>query len=175
MTQLLNIEPTQKALEESCTRRMEELEAQLQSAGNAKDTIAKVEEEFRTFRELMYSMLGLLRRQIRECSGAIDGIETKHRRKSMLFMGVPESEGEDSSKIILDITQNKLQLKDHSADSLTCHRLGASNKEYNRSILVRFRSTELRTSVWMMKTALKGSAISLREFLTKARQTAFAR
>lgn len=91
-------------------------------------------------------------------SGAIDAIETRHHRKSILFMGVPV---EDSSKISLYNMQNKLQLKDQFADSFTiCHRLGASNNEHNRPVLARFHSTELRTSVWRMKTTLKGSAIS---------------
>lgn len=42
------------------------LEAQIQSAGHAKDTVAKVTEEFRTYRELVFFTLGLLQQQVSE-------------------------------------------------------------------------------------------------------------
>lgn len=176
MPQLDNIEAAQKSLEECFTKRMEQLESQLHCTGPSKDTVSKVAEEFRTFRELMYSMLGLLRRQITQCSQAVDALETRHRRKALLLMGVAESDSENCSLVVLDIIKDKLHLKGYTEESFTiCHRLGPRNKDHHRPILVRFRSTELRTSIWRAKTALKGSSISIREFLTKIRQTVFTK
>lgn len=176
MTQLVNVEAAQRSLEECFTKRMAELESQLQCTSASKDTVARVAEEFRTFRELMFSMLGLLRKQISECAQAIDAMDTRHRRKALLLMGVVESKGEDCGKVTLDIINNRLQLRTYSAESLTvCHRLGTPNTDHHRPILVRFGSLELRSAVWRAKTALKGAAVSIREFLTKTRQTVFAK
>ncbi|XP_075990299.1 uncharacterized protein LOC142985945 [Anticarsia gemmatalis] len=86
-------------LEESFSKRMAELEAQLQT-GAAKDKVAKVAEEFRTFRELMFGVLGLLRQQISECARMVDSIETRHRRKDLLFLGIPESAKVDQQYIV---------------------------------------------------------------------------
>lgn len=176
MSQLDNIESAQRSLEESFNRRMAELEAQLNSGGPAKDTVARVAEEFRTFRELIFNMLGLLRRQITECHQLIDTMESRHRRKSLIFMGLPESEGENCSSTILQVVQDRLGVKNISGPDLTiCHRIGAPNKDRHRPILVRFSRFDLRTAVWRVKTSLRGSSISIREFLTKARQTVFSK
>lgn len=65
------------------------------------------------------------------------------------------------------------KLEGVNPDSLErCHRLG-SKKDAARPILVRFSSIQLRARAWKAKTMLKGSKITLTEFLTKARQDLF--
>ncbi|KAJ8708916.1 hypothetical protein PYW07_013520 [Mythimna separata] len=170
MSQLDSIQTAQKDLEECVTKRMDELEAQIRCAGPAKDTVAKVAEEFRTFRELIFKMLGLLRKQIAECSRAIDGLETRTRRKALLFTGFAEADKEDCRALVLDIVHKRMALPDISSSSIiTCHRLGVASKGTTRSrpILVRFSS--------MAKSGLKGSAVAVKEFLTRTRQTVFSR
>lgn len=176
MSQLAEILSAQKSLEESFTRKMEALEAQIQCAGPAKDTVARVAEEFRTFRELIFGMLGLLRTQISECVKQVDGLETRHRRKALIFQGVAEVDSEDSAAVVLDVITNKLGLKNFSTSSIrVCHRLGAANKEHHRPILVRFSTYEDKSVVWKAKTRLKGTPISVKEFLTRVRQSVFVR
>lgn len=176
MSQLAEVLSAQKCLEDTFTRKMEALEAQIQCAGPAKDTVARVAEEFRTFRELVFSMLGLLRTQIGECAKHLDGLETRHRRKALIFQGVAEVDHEDSTAVILDVISNKLALKNLSVSSIkVCHRLGAANKEHHRPILVRFSSYEDKSVVWKAKTRLKGTSISVKEFLTKVRQSIFGK
>lgn len=175
MSQLADIRVAQSNLEESFSKRMAELEAQLQTGGNSKETVARVSEEFRAFRELMFTMLGLLRKQIIECAKMVDVIETRHRRKALLLLGVPEVIKEDCSKTLLNILNQRMGLKDITTSNVTsCYRIGSSSKDRRRPILVRFTTAETRAAVWKTKTTLKGSGITVREFLTRTRQTAFS-
>ena len=176
MSQFEEILTAQKTLEDGFIRKMGELEAQIQCAGPAKDTVARVAEEFRSFRELIFSMLSLLRKQISECARQVDGLETRHRRKALIFQGVAETEGEDSSAVILEVIHKKLALKTVTASSFkACHRLGVSNKDHQRPILVKFSNYDDRSAVWRAKTGLKGTSIAVKEFLTKTRQSVFAK
>ncbi|CAH2064465.1 unnamed protein product, partial [Iphiclides podalirius] len=59
---------TQNRLEENITKKFNDLQAQISNAGSSKDTVSKVAEELRRFREIIFGILGLLRQQIRECS-----------------------------------------------------------------------------------------------------------
>lgn len=176
MSQLEDIQMAQKNLEEHFTKKMEELQVQLQCSSTSKDTVAKVAEEFRTFRELIYTMLGLLRNQINECTRAVDSMETRHRRKALIFLGVAETENENCSEVISHIINNKLSLKHMPPGAINVsHRLGSTRGDRPRPILVRFLNADVRASVWKAKTLLKGSSISLREFLTKIRQQVFGK
>lgn len=176
MSQLAEVLTAQKTLEECFIKKMEDLEAQIQSAGPVKDTVAKVADEFRTFRELVFSMLGLLRQQIGECLKQVDILETRNRRKTLIFLGVEEVDKEDSTAVALRIINNQLNLKNITAPSIkVCHRLGSSNNDHQRPILVKFSSVDNKYAVWKAKTALKGSPITVKEFLTKPRQSIFAK
>ena len=53
-----------------------------------------------------------------------------------------------------------------------CHRLGSSRQKA-RPILVRFFDMEHRQLVWDSKKALKGTGITISEFLTQARHRVF--
>ncbi|KAJ8728175.1 hypothetical protein PYW08_016560 [Mythimna loreyi] len=177
MSTLDDIQSAQKNLEECFLKKMEQLEAQIQCAGPAKDTVAKIRDEFRSFRELIFGMLGLLRKQITECSRVVDGLETRTRRKALIFTGFAEAEKEDCRALVLDTVRNKLALPDITASSIKqCHRLGASSKGSTRSrpILVRFTNVDHKSAVWKAKSALKGSAITVKEFLTPVRQAVFS-
>ncbi|KAL4719330.1 hypothetical protein ACJJTC_001680 [Scirpophaga incertulas] len=98
MAHLEGILEGQKSLEEKVNKKMEELQQQLLNAGPHKDTVAKVAEEFRTFRELIFNMIGLLRNQIEECVKHIELFENRHRQKALVFMGIPEVERESCSR-----------------------------------------------------------------------------
>ncbi|KAJ8714527.1 hypothetical protein PYW07_002752 [Mythimna separata] len=178
MSTLDDIQSAQKNLEEYFIKKMDELEAQVQSAGPAKDSVAKIREEFRSFRELMFGLLGLLRKQISECSRTVDGLETRTRRKALIFTGFAESDKEDCKTLVLDLLHNKLALHDITAPAIkVCHRLGAANSGPTRSrpILVRFSIVDHKFAVWKAKSKLKGSTITVKEFLSRVRQTVFGK
>ncbi|XP_041988406.1 uncharacterized protein LOC121739879 [Aricia agestis] len=180
MSQLDDIQKAQQSLEECVMKKMEELQAQLQGGAAAKDTVAKVAEEFRTFRELTFSMLSLLRKQIAECSKAADIMETRDRRKFLLLTGVPEQSGENCLSLVLDIVHHKLAMKDITAASIkVCHRLGSQSNpsipHKCRPLLVKFSTIDIKAAIFRAKTKLKGTPFSLREFLTKVRQSVFSK
>ncbi|KAJ8730405.1 hypothetical protein PYW07_017443 [Mythimna separata] len=176
MSQLDEVVSAQKTLEDCVLRKMEELESQIQSAGPAKDTVARVADEFRTFRELVFSMFKLLRSQISECAKQVDGLETRHRRKALVFQGIAEVDGENASAVVLDVINKRLVSNSLPASSIkACHRLGVAGKAHHRPILVRFSSYEDKSAVWKAKKGLKGTSISVKEFLTKTRQTIFGK
>lgn len=177
MSQLDAIETAQNNLEEFIINRMAALESQLQAGpSQVKDTVAKVAEEFRTFRELVFSMFKLIRQQISECKQSIDVIETRHRRKALIFLGIKETDNENCSTVLLDLVHSKMALKEVSvADFSVCHRLGAVTRDRNRPILVRFNKIDVRAAVWREKSKLKGSPASVKEFLTKSRQMVFSK
>ncbi|KAL4721190.1 hypothetical protein ACJJTC_000140 [Scirpophaga incertulas] len=97
---------------------MSELEAQIQGAGEAKDTVSKVADEFRTFRELIFNVLGILRKQINECSNIVDNLEMRSRRKALIFLGVKECETEDCKALVLNTLLNTMGLKDIASNSI---------------------------------------------------------
>ncbi|CAH2049527.1 unnamed protein product, partial [Iphiclides podalirius] len=176
MSNLSEIINTQNKLEESISKRFDDLQAQITNAGSSKDTVAKVAEELRNFRELIFGILSLLRQQIRECARQVDDMDTRSRRKALIISGLPEKDNEDCSQLILDVFNKKMGLNNLSNSSIkVCHRLGAPSKDHHRPILVRFTSLDTRTVVWKAKTKLKGSSIALKEFLTRIRQAVFAK
>ncbi|XP_022828172.1 uncharacterized protein LOC111357627 [Spodoptera litura] len=180
MSQIDEVLSTQKSLErrfspleEMFAEGMEAVQAQIDAAGPGKDTIATVAEEFRTFRVIMYKLLGLLRRDITECSWQIDEIRTRSRRKALIFQGIPEKEGENCKSIAIDVTNTKMGLNLTTSSIKVCHRLGQSNTDHHRPLLVRFAS--VKSSVWRAKTRLRGTEIAIKEFLTKERQAVFVK
>lgn len=64
MSNLSEIITTQNKLEESITKRLDDLQAQISNAGSSKDTVAKVGEELRNFRDIIFGILSLLRQQM---------------------------------------------------------------------------------------------------------------
>lgn len=172
---LAEIKMAQDTLEERFSTKIAELEAQVHSSSSTKETVAKVAEELRAFKELMFTLLKMLRLQITEYSNTIDAMETRHRRKALLFLGIAEAEKEDCAAVVLS-TIHKMDLKHISgADITVCHRLGAAGNEHHRPILVRFSRLDVRSVVWRAKAKLKGSSVSVRDFLTKQRQSVFSK
>ncbi|CAH1647340.1 unnamed protein product [Spodoptera littoralis] len=162
-------------MEERLLARMNEINEQIKAAGPGKDTVAKIAKEFRVFRVLVYKILGTLRRQISECCKCSDEQETRHRRKDLVFMGIPKVKDEDCSKVVLEIINTRLQLNLPLSAIKASRRLGASTKDLPRPILVRFTTIGNKALVWRAKTGLRGSKISAREFLTRSRQELFVK
>lgn len=176
MSNLADIINTQNKLEENIAKKFDDLQAQITNAGSSKDTVAKVGEELRNFREIIFGILSLLRQQIRDCAKQVDDLETRNRRKALIVSGIAEKENEDCTQMVLDIFHGKLGLNDISKSSIkVCHRLGTLNKQHHRPILVRFTSMDIKSVVWKTKSKLKGSSVSFKEFLTRSRQTVFGK
>ncbi|XP_060806361.1 uncharacterized protein LOC132903068 [Amyelois transitella] len=170
-SELEQVQMTQKQLEKSLADRMANFEKRLTITPAAE--VSQLREEYSDFKNIVHSIFLLLKQQIHNLSSKIDSIEMRTRRKVLLFNGIQEDSNENISNTICSILTDQFDFTDVSSHIKVCHRLGATKLDRARPVLVRFNSTDARTTVWNKKTALKGSPISISEFLTRARQEVF--
>lgn len=174
MSSYTDIAETQKSLEMRVQKMLAEFEAKLHRSPAAKPTVTSLSEEFTVFKEQTLGLLKLLGNQIESISHAQDVMEMRHRRKYLLFNGVPEDSAETVSLRIAGIIMDQLKISNVSAASFVgCHRLGKLSEGRNRPILVRFTDMQLKSAVWQKKTSCKGTSYAISEFLTPRRHALF--
>lgn len=166
-------------LEQMFGSRMQEYEAKLQKAtdgpGAVTPDIASITREFSEFKQFVCQALSKLKSQIELLAAGFDRHETIMRRKVLLFHGVPEKDSEKLHDVVKNIITNQFKLPEVSKDVNmfhVCHRLGFSRQKA-RPILVRFFKMEHRQLVWDSKKFLKGTGITISEFLTQVRHRTF--
>ncbi|KAJ2946836.1 hypothetical protein O0L34_g16164 [Tuta absoluta] len=165
---------TQRRLEKALLDKMDAFNENLKvAASNSnKDTIAKVRSDFNSFKDIVFQTFNVLRDQIATIHRSVEAIEMRQRRKCLIFNGVAEGgPNENLQVLLLEIINRQLGLPVVSAVSIkTCHRLGGLRQDGARPILVRFADVSTKTTIWKGKTKLKGSKVSVAEFLTHTRQ-----
>lgn len=164
-------------LERFFSSRMSEYEDKLLQASSVPDLahsdISALSRDFSDFKVFVCNTLCHLKTQIELLSLGLDSHETVMRRKILLFHGIAETAHEKLNATILNIFSKHLMLDDIHADHLdVCHRLGSSQGK-SRPVLVRFSNMEQRRLAWDSKTALKGTGITISEFLAKTRHQVF--
>ncbi|KAJ8723219.1 hypothetical protein PYW08_003131 [Mythimna loreyi] len=165
-------------LEKLFGSRMQEYEAKLQKAttgSSSSPEIVSIASEFTEFKKFVFQALSTLKSQIELLTAGFDRHETAMRRKVLLFHGVPEKENERLPDVVHEILSRQIKLTELSSDNNVihvCHRLGPK-KQKARPILVRFFRMESRQLVWGSKKALKGTGITISEFLTQSRHHVF--
>lgn len=165
-------------LEKLFGSRMHEYEEKLKKASASTGTVAvgdisALSSEFSEFKSFVLQALTTMKSQIGLLTSMVDKHETFMRRKVLLIHGVPEKKDEKLLEVVAKILSDKMKLADVSEGSLhACHRLGSSAGK-TRPILVRFLNMEHRHMVWDAKTMLKGTGITVSEFLTKSRHRVF--
>ncbi|CAG4974133.1 unnamed protein product [Colias eurytheme] len=103
-----------------------------------------------------------------------DNLEMRKRRKILLLHGVQECKDENPTATALNVVTQHLKICNLSTDSITqCHRLGMSKDNKPRPILIKVRDISNKEQIWSSKTNLKGTGITLSEFLTKNRHDIF--
>lgn len=153
--------------------RMTEYETQQQAPSAGTPTVKVLSADYLSFKSMVWKALEMLKSQLELIVNSLDRVETHSRRKVLLFHGVTEEDAEDVTKKILNTIQGQMKLPLVNDETVeVCHRLGVK-KDKTRPVLVRFATMKHRSSVWNAKTALKGSSISVSEFLTKPRQDVF--
>ncbi|CAG9795163.1 unnamed protein product [Diatraea saccharalis] len=175
MTSIAAILETQKSLESALEKRMKDFEAQLKLSSSEKDIrIPQLHEDFKSFKDLVWNVLTLLRQQIGEILKSLDYHEARYRSKFLLLCGVPEKPDEDLCVTVATLLQRHMEIKDFQSSSIrSCYRLGSFTKGRNRPVVIRFVNYDLRSLAWKCKTKLKGTSLVVREFLTKTRQALF--
>lgn len=175
MATISSVENLQKKLEGSLTSKMSEFEERLKAASTPTNpTVIQLRDEFHTFKEVVSSMLSLLQQQIQNCVESIDAINMQKRRKALVFNGVAETSKEDLEEKILLLLHNKMGLTEFNNLSLRhCFRLGVEDSNRVRPIVVYFLDHQHKSKIWNSKSKLKGSSISVSEFLTRMRQSVY--
>ncbi|XP_049886655.1 uncharacterized protein LOC126381178 [Pectinophora gossypiella] len=157
--------------------KMAEFQAELNQATRKNpSTIAALNAEFQTFKAFVCNGLNVLRGEVKALARGVDRIEMKSRRKMLLVHGVPEKKNEDIASVVTSSLSAKIKVPNFNVDCLrTCHRMGkvTNNSGKLRPIVLKFTDMAMRDSIWNTKTALKGSKITVSEFLTKSRHSVF--
>ena len=158
--------------------RMSKFEAELSqktSESSPSSSSASLAVEFSTFKTFVLEALGCLQRQMEVLAKDVDALEMRGRRKILLVHGVAEVDNEDASLVVADVVRDRLKLDSFSTAAIRrCHRMGSqSGAGKPRPILVKLQDMDVRDKIWYAKTKLKGSGITLSEFLTKSRHQVF--
>jgi hypothetical protein len=154
--------------------RMTEFERSLQpsAAKEASPTVKSLAAEYSSFKAFVWKSLNIIKSQVDLVIAGLDRLDTHSRRKVLLLHGINEDNSEDVAKKTLEIFSDQMKLSLGADVIEVCHRLGVK-KNNARPVLIRFTTLEHRRQVWNSKTALKGSKVSVSEFLTKTRQEVF--
>lgn len=166
---------SQMQLQELFLKRMDAFQTQLQEQSSSSGASTSVVVEFEAFRTFILTALKSLQDQVCLIAKETDGLEMRARRKILLLHGVVEDKNEDMVASVVDVVVKQLKVKNFSADHISrCHRMGRSAiPERPRPILLKLRDMSVRQKLWDSKTALKGTGVTLSEFLTKPRHDAF--
>lgn len=173
----LQLQNNLEELEKLFSSRMADYEDKLQkysaAASPVHPDITSLSREFTDFKTFVWQTLTKLKSQMELLALGLDRHETVMRRKVLLFHGVPEKENEKLHESIYKIISDQMKVTNVTMDNLhVCHRLGSFNGKA-RPILVRFFDIQHRQVIWDYKTALKGTGITISEFLTQVRHKAF--
>lgn len=153
--------------------RMTEFEANLSSADSRDPTLSSVAADFTGFKSFVLKALECLRAQVESLAGQVDQLEQRSRRKMLLVHGVAEVDSEDTTALAVAVFKDRIKCDVSVEDIGRSFRTGRSRQGKTRPILVAFRDVLLRDDIWHSKTALKGSGLTLSEFLTLPRHETF--
>uniref|UniRef100_A0A2A4ITX7 Uncharacterized protein n=1 Tax=Heliothis virescens TaxID=7102 RepID=A0A2A4ITX7_HELVI len=102
-------------------------------------------------------------------------MEMRGRRGILLLHGVSEVKDEDTAKVTAGIVKDRFKIQGFTVNDIKrCHRMGRSaSTSKPRPILFKLRDVAVRDNIWFDKTKLKGTGITISEFLTKSRHDVF--
>lgn len=131
--------------------------------------------EFAEFKAFVMASLQALQAQIGLLTKQVDQQEMRGRRKILLLHGLQEEQKENTSALVVATLVERLKLVNLTvSDLVRCHRMGrATSGDKPRPILFKLRDDSTRGKIWSSKTSLKGTGISLSEFLTKMRHDVY--
>lgn len=147
------------------TRMMTAIETAVEKA------MAKVNKELDTLRRSMKDM-------VEQVAEKTDDLEQYQRRNNLRILGLKETRGEDTDKLVVELCRDKLGVALSENSLCRTHRVGKKpdaavtvegGKELSRPIIVRFTSYRDRRAIYGMKKKLKGTGITIREDMTTRR------
>lgn len=160
-------------------QRMSEFEQDLKktpctsSSSTSTSTTSGLAAEFAAFRKFIVQTLDILQQQIGCLALSLDNMEMRGRRKILLLHGISEVKEEKTAQILAQVVKERFKLELTVPDIKRCHRMGRSTSHKPRPILFKLHDVALRDKIWFDKAKLKGSGITVSEFLTKSRHNVF--
>ncbi|XP_039745700.1 uncharacterized protein LOC120623645 [Pararge aegeria] len=174
MENLASIEHSISALTEHFNARMAEFQRIIQTSIPATSPNSNVAAQFGAFRVFVLTSLESLQLQVQVLSKQCDNMETRTRRKMLLLHGVPEVQKESLPATVAEALSSNLSMPELTEAKLSyCKRLGQLKDGKARVVLIKFSDLSIRNQVWFSKKQLKGTGVTLSEFLTKERHDAF--
>lgn len=161
-------------LMEHFNKQMAAFQNELRNSQSPGPTATKLETDFGAFRSFITTAIGNLQQQLELMAQEVDHLDMRGRRKILLVHGVAEVKEEDSVAVAVRVVRERLNISEFcAADIRRCHRMGRASSGATRPILVKFQSGVTKDKIWFSKKMLKGTGITLSEFLTKRRHDAF--
>ncbi|KAJ8704236.1 hypothetical protein PYW08_012960 [Mythimna loreyi] len=155
-------------------QRMAQFEKDLQKSPSATSgSTSGLAADYAAFRAFIMQALNTLQQQVSFLAQGLDNIEMRGRRKILLLHGVAEQQGEETAQMVVQVVKQRLKIDLAASNIKRCLRMGRSTSHKPRPILFKLHDVALRDKVWFNKTKLKGSGITMSEFLTKARHSVF--
>lgn len=154
-------------------KRLSEFENELKKSPSSSSTA--IASDFETFKSFTVMAFQSVQQQLAMLAQSTDAQEMRSRRKILLMHGVPEDKKDDTSAAVIKTISSYLKISEFTVNDISrCHRMGRSSSvDKPRPILVKLSNVTIRDKVWFSKKMLKGSGITISEFLTKPRHDAF--
>lgn len=156
--------------------RMAEFESRdkLQKENSSSTSSVHLQEEFISFKKFVLQALNNIQQQVQILTQSADNVETRSRRKTLLLHGVPEERNEDIALVATTIISEKCKVSNFNVNNIKrSQRMGRLSSNKPRPILVKFHQVATRDAIWFSKTNLKGTGVTISEFLTKTRHDVF--
>ncbi|KAI5640080.1 hypothetical protein NE865_07494 [Phthorimaea operculella] len=136
---------------------------------------SRLASEFYAFKTFIMAAVSNLKAQIELIYHSLEDIEMRSRSNILLLHGLPEESDESLVQHFTTLFDKQLQIPQVTANSFSvCHRIGKNvSAGKPRPILIRFADNRVRREVWLAKRKLKGTGLTLSEFLTPARHALF--
>lgn len=158
---------------EALNNRMAQFESELQKTSPTCTTDTLVA-DFSAFKAFTMQVLRAFQQQLSGLAHDVDQQEMRSRRKILLLHGVQEEKDEESAATVTKTVTVHLKITDFNAGCISrCQRMGRATQDKPRPLLVKLRDVTMRDKLWFAKTNLKGTGITVSEFLTKNRHETF--
>lgn len=169
------LQETMSQLVTSFKQRMETFESELQKGHSSTTTLSSLSAEFYSFKTFTLNTLKVLQQQIELLQHSTDNLEMYSRRKFLLLHGVSEEKKEDITTVVTKLVVTKLKIEGFCLKDISrCHRMGKPpSSKKPRPILLKLSDITVRNNIWSAKSKLKGSGVTVSEFLTKLRHNIF--
>ncbi|XP_037582579.1 uncharacterized protein LOC119466154 [Dermacentor silvarum] len=110
--------------------------------------------------------------RIYELEARIDDAENRSRRDNLIFYGIPEPSGSettaDCERLIVDLCRDKLQLMIDPKEIERAHRIGRHSPNHSRPVIAKFTFHKTKVNILSNGRRLKGTDYSISEDFSRS-------